>query len=93
MTAVILTVNSDFFGISDKAGRVFIRHVPAGRYAMHAWYENASSEFTDVAQRAIDIGPGENVLPAISIPVASNDWSHKDKYGYDYDPKASAPAY
>ena len=93
MTAVILTVNSDFFGISDKAGRVFIRHVPAGRYAMHVWYENASSEFTDVAQRAIDIGPGENVLPAISIPVASHDWSHKDKYGYDYDPKASAPAY
>jgi plastocyanin len=93
MTAVILTVNSDFFGISDKAGHILIPHVPAGRYAMHVWYESAASEFTDVSQRAIDIGPGENVLPALSIPMAKHDWSHKDKYGYDYDPKASAPAY
>jgi plastocyanin len=93
MTAVILTVNSDFFGISDKAGHILIPRVPAGRYAMHVWYESAASEFTDVSQRAIDIGPGESVLPALSIPVAKHDWSHKDKYGYDYDPKASAPAY
>ena len=93
MTAVILTVNSEFFGISDKAGHILIPHVPAGRYAMHVWYESAASEFTDVSQRAIDIGPGENVLPALSIPVAKHDGSHKDKYGYDYDPKASAPAY
>lgn len=93
MTAVILTVNSDFFGISDKSGHVLIRHVPVGKYAMHAWYENAASEFTDLSQRLIDIVPGDNVLPAISIPVTKHDWSHKDKYGNDYDPKASAPAY
>ena len=93
MTAVILTVNSDFFGISDKAGHILIRQVPAGQYAMHVWYENAASTFTDVSQRAIDIGPGQNILPALSIPAAKHDWSHKDKYGYDYDSKASAPAY
>lgn len=93
MTAVILTVNSDYFGISDKAGHILISHVPAGRYAMHAWYESAASTFADVPQRPIDIGPRENALPAISIPVTKHDWSHKDKYGNDYDPKASAPAY
>lgn len=93
MVAVVLTVNSDFFGISDKSGRVLIRHVPAGRYSMHAWYESAASEFTDAPQRPIDVAPGENVLPALSIPVTKHDWSHKDKYGNDYDPKASAPAY
>jgi len=93
MTAVIFTVNSDFFGVSDKAGHILIRHVPAGRYSMHAWYENAAAEFTDAPQRPIDIAPGENVLPALSIPVARRDWSHKDKYGNDYDPKATVPAY
>ena len=93
MTAVILTVNSDLFGVSDQAGHILIRHVPAGQYAMHAWYESAASSFTDVLQRPIDIGPGETVLPALSIPVARHDSSHKDKYGNDYDPKASAPAY
>lgn len=93
MTAVILTVNSDFFGVSDKAGHILIHHVPTGRYLMHVWYESAASEFTDAPQRPIDIAPGENVLPAVSIPVTKHDWSHKDKYGNDYDPKASVPAY
>lgn len=92
MTAVILAVNSDFFDTSDKAGRIRISNVPIGRYAMHVWYENAASEFTD-AQRPIDVGPGKNVLPAVSIPVTKHEWSHKDKYGQDYDPKASVPAY
>ena len=98
MTAVILTVNSDFFGISDKGGHISIPRVPTGRYALDVWYENAASEFTDVSPRPVDIGPGENILPPLSVPVANHGWSHKDKshkdkYGYDYDPKASAPAY
>ncbi len=93
MTAVILAVNSDIFGISDKVGHILIRRVPAGQYAMHVWYENAASSFTDVSQRAIEIGPEQTILPALSIPVAKHDRSHKDKYGFDYDPKASAPAY
>lgn len=93
MVAIILTVNSDFFGISDKAGHVLIPYVAAGRYAVHVWYESATSEFTDASLRPVEIGPGETVLPALSIPVAKHDWSHKNKYGYDYDPKASAPAY
>jgi len=93
MTAVILTVNSDLFGISNKAGHVLIPHVPAGQYAVHVWYENAASESTDTLPRGIVIGPGENVLPPISVLVARHDSSHKDKYGHDYDPKASSPAY
>ncbi len=92
MTAVILTVNSDLFGISDKSGRVLIPQVPAGRYKMHVWYENAAPEFTDTAKN-IEVSAAENVLPVVSIPVARRDRSHKDKYGNDYDPRASSPAY
>jgi len=93
MTAVILTVNSDLFGISNKAGHILIPHVPAGQYAVHVWYENAAPESADTLPRGIVIGPGENVLPPISVLVARHDSSHKDKYGHDYDPKASSPAY
>ena len=93
MTSVIFTVNSDFFGVSDRDGHVVIRHIPAGRYWMHAWYESAASEFSDAPQRPIDIVPGENVLPALSIAVTKRDWSHKNKYGNDYDLKSTAPAY
>ena len=92
MTAVILTVNSEFFGISDKRGRVLIPQVPAGRYMMHVWHENAAPEFTDAA-KSIEVSAAENVLPAVSIPVVGHERSHKDKYGNDYDPRASSPAY
>lgn len=92
MTAVILTVNSDHFGVSDKSGRVLIPQVPAGRYKMHVWYENAAPEFTDAAKN-IEISSAENVLPPVSIPVTKRDRSHKDKYGNDYDPRGSSPAY
>ena len=47
MTAVILAVNSDLFGISDKTGRLLIPRVPPGRYRVHVWYENAAPDFTD----------------------------------------------
>jgi plastocyanin len=93
MTAVILAVNSDWFGISDRAGRIVISGVPVGRYGMHVWYENAESEFNDASARTVDVGPGDTALPIISIPVTKRDSSHKDKYGYDYDPKGTTPAY
>jgi plastocyanin len=93
MSAVVLTVDSTLFGISDKSGHVSIHHVPAGRYTLHAWYEDATSISTEVSQRALDIGPGENVLPVVSIAVTKHDHAHKNKYGFDYDPTASAPAY
>lgn len=93
MTAVILAVNSDFFGISDRSGRIVISGVPVGRYAMHIWYENAASEFTDASARIVDIGPADTTLPVLSISVAKRDLSHKNKYGVDYDPKGTTPAY
>lgn len=94
MTAVILTVDSDLFGVSDKSGRVLIPQVPAGRYKMHVWYENAAPEFAD-AGKTIEVSAAENLLPPVSIAVMRHDHdrSHKDKYGNDYDPRASSPAY
>ncbi len=93
MMAVILAVNSDFFGISDRAGHILISGVPIGRYVIHLWYEKASSEFNDSFARIVDIGPAGTTLPIVTIPVIKRDSSHKDKYGYDYDPKGTTPAY
>jgi plastocyanin len=92
MTAVILTVNSDFFDVSDKSGRIRIPQVPAGRYKMHVWYEDAAPDFKDPAQ-VIELGSSATILPAVSIPVARHEHTHKDKYGNDYDSEATSPAY
>lgn len=93
MTAVVLTVDSDWFGVSDKEGRVSITQVPSGLYRMHVWYESASPDFGGAAPRVVEISQTSDMLPAISIPVMKRNHSHKNKYGDDYDPKASSPAY
>jgi plastocyanin len=70
MEAVILTVESPYFGVSDKAGHVSIRNVPPGKYFLHAWYENAASQPLKPLHRAIVLGDERHAIPRISIALA-----------------------
>jgi len=89
MTGVVLVVDTDFFGISDKAGRYSIAGVPPGRYTVHVWYENATPEALKSLQRSVTIEGGSYSIPTISVPVAKQQQEeHKNKYGQDYDPDA-----
>jgi plastocyanin len=94
MAAVIMTVDSDFYGISDKSGHVSIPNVPAGKYLLHVWYENATPGALMALDRSVDIETESANLPAISVPVTQQTAAgHKNKYGKDYDPKAGATDY
>lgn len=95
MAAIIMTVDSEFYAVSDKAGRVSIPNVPVGRYILHVWYENATSQALSASDRLVDIeGNGVQDLPAISLKVTQNSAEkHKNKYGRDYDSKAGATDY
>jgi plastocyanin len=87
MTGVVLTVDSDLFGISDKAGRYSIPNVPPGKYMVHVWYENARPEALRELQRTVVLEGGSHALPPIAVPVVQQmQIEHKNKYGQDYDP-------
>jgi plastocyanin len=87
MTGVVLVVDSDHFGITDKAGRYSIADVPPGRYTVRVWYENATPESLKTLQRSVTIEGGSYTMPMISVPVAKQQQEdHKNKYGQDYDP-------
>jgi len=89
MTAVILTVDSEFFGVSDKAGHISIPDVPPGRYHFHVWYENAAPQALQALERVFTIGNDTYALRPISISVSKPNWiKHENKYGRDYDPEA-----
>lgn len=93
MAAVILTVGSEYFGLSDKTGHVAIPHVPAGRYRLNVWYENADADALQALARDVVIND-DRPLPGISINVVPHDLrNHKNKYGQDYDPGALSPNY
>ena len=94
MVAVVLTVDSQFYGISDKAGHFSIAGVPPGRYLLRVWSENATPEALRALERLIIIGNGSHILPTVSIPATRQiSMKHKNKFGRDYDPKALTPEY
>jgi plastocyanin len=87
MTGIVLAIDSDFFGISDKAGHYSIAGVPPGKYILHVWYETARPEALQELQRSIVIEGGNRVLPPIAVPVVKQiQTEHKNKYGQEYDP-------
>ena len=64
MAAVILTVNSQYYGLTNKSGHISISGVPAGKYAMHVWYENAEpAAFLRKLDRDIAVMETEGVAP------------------------------
>lgn len=94
MHAVVLAVDSEYFGISDKAGRVSIADVPSGKYELHVWYENAEPKSLEALDRKVEIGDANRALPPVSIAAVRQDpMKHQNKYGQDYDPADQTVTY
>jgi plastocyanin len=88
MTGVVLVVDSDLFGITEKSGHYSIPRVAPGRYVLHVWYENAAPQFLQGLERQVTIQDDNQTLPAISVKAAKQvPDAHKNKYGQDYDPE------
>src|SRR5580693_2961490 len=94
MTGVILAVDSEFFGTSDKAGHYSIVGAPPGKYMLHVWYESASAEALQALERLVVVDSVNPPLTAISIPVTKPMYSeHMNKYGEKYDPDSGKTVY
>jgi len=95
MSAVVLSVDSPFFAISDRAGRISIPAVPDGRYELQVWYERGVADNLKSLSRAVTIDESSRSLGRIQVAL-NPDFSlaHKNKYGQDYvPPSAGNPAY
>lgn len=93
MSAVVVAVETPYFGVSERSGRVMIPNVPDGRYRMHVWYERSSSEDLKSMDRVVGVSESARSLEPIRI-IDNADFklTHQNKYGQDYVPPAS-PAY
>lgn len=93
MSAVVIAVNTPYFGISDRSGHVVISNVPAGRYELSVWYERSLSEELKGLSRTITISASNRDLGTIRVNE-NPDFTieHKNKYGLDYVPPPN-PAY
>src|SRR5437870_9046175 len=55
MSAVVIAVNTPYYGASDKRGEITIPNVPPGRYTLRMWYEAALPDKLDALTREITI--------------------------------------
>jgi len=87
MSAVVLSVDTPYFALSDRDGKVTIRNVPDGRYEMHVWYERSAPEQLQELTRAVIISDSSRSLGLIRLVEMPNfTLAHKNKYGLDYVP-------
>jgi plastocyanin len=70
MGAVVLAVESPYFGVSDRTGHISISNVPPGTYSLHVWYENGAWQAPKTLHRAIVLGDGHRSTATISIALA-----------------------
>ena len=70
MMAVVVTVDSPYFGVSDKGGRIAIDHVPPGQYCLHVWRENVRPQTLAAMNRLVFVGDEQQSLPLICVPLS-----------------------
>jgi len=94
MSAVVIALDTPYFGISNRKGEIVIPAVPAGRYTMRTWYETAPQDALDSMTHEISINENTSTLGVLQIPSGPAISAHKNKYGMDYEPPApNSPAY
>ena len=87
MSAVVVTVNTPYYGVSDKSGAVSIPNIPDGRYELHLWYERSLTEDLKSLVRTVHISSTSHDLRTLAVPLNPNfTTSHKNKSGQDYAP-------
>src|SRR6202158_5034475 len=67
MTGVVLAIDSELFGVTDKSGHYSIAGVAPGKYVLHVWYENATPESLQALQRQVRIESANQILAPISV--------------------------
>lgn len=87
MSAIVVAVDTPYYGVSDASGKVSITNVPDGRYEVHYWSERAAPETLKPLTRTVTISSASRNLAALEIAENPNfSTQHKNKYGQDYVP-------
>lgn len=87
MSAVVVAVDTFYYGISDRKGSLTVQNVPEGRYELYVWYERSLPDDLKTLTRAVTISATSRELGTIQVPEnPSFTTAHKNKYGQDYVP-------
>ncbi len=92
MSAVVVVLNTPYYGTSKGAGEVSIPGIPAGRYELNVWHERCLPDALKDAAREVVVSSSSPSLGEIRL-TESGDLlkNHKNKYGRDYETQSNPP--
>jgi plastocyanin len=95
MSAVVMAVDTPYYAVSDRGGRVTIAGVPEGRYRLFAWHELHHAARDAALPREISVEAANGSLGVIRFVESSELITpHTNKYGQEYNPPPSpSPIY
>ena len=87
MGAIVLALNTRYYGISNENGVVALHNVPAGSYRLNVWSENGQLTNPDVSQKIVQVATDAVHLGDITLQTTTDALAHhKNKFGEDYEP-------
>jgi hypothetical protein len=87
MGAIVLALNTPYYGVSGENGVVVLHNVPAGSYRLNVWSENGQLANPDVSQRIVQVSTDAVHLGDITLQATTDSLAHhKNKFGEDYEP-------
>jgi plastocyanin len=94
MSAVIVALNTPYYGVSDMHGDLNLAGVPPGRYNLQIFHTSVAPDALRALNREITVAPGNSDIGTFTLTESDLELAHKNKYGRDYDrPEPDSPAY
>ena len=94
MSAVVIALNTPYFGVSGTNGEITLANVPVGRYRMQVFHTAAQPDDLHAYNREITVTKSTASLGVVTLHETDTIAAHKNKYGHDYDPPSSdSPVY
>jgi plastocyanin len=94
MSAIVVALDTPYYGISNVKGEVVIPQVPPGHYTLKAWAETALPENLNALTREVTISDNTSSVGVLQITSGMVSTAHKNKFGLDYEPPApNSPGY
>jgi hypothetical protein len=84
MSAVVVALDTPYFGISDRQGQVVISDVPVGQYTLRVWHESALPETLKAMTREVTISESSSTLGVLRLAESEMPKGHKNLYGQEY---------
>jgi plastocyanin len=94
MSAVVISLDTPYYAISNGNGDINIKNVAPGRYQMHVFHPSVSPDVLQAEEREITVSSANTFLGTFRLAESNLELAHKNKYGRDYDPPdPDSPAY